>query len=125
MRSALTVLAALAAFAAGAGGALASHEEPAWDHTTGAGTLTAIVDSGIDLEHEDLSAKVVPGNTFLDCPQPDEGCGDGGWQSGPGTEGTTEGDPHGTHVAGIAGAITHNATGIAGVAPGTSLLAVR
>src|SRR5918997_6918283 len=111
MRSALAVLTALAALVSGAGGALASHEdpahpndplweehqwgpkqvrvEPAWDRTTGAGTLTAIVDSGIDLEHEDLSAKTVPGNTFLDCPQPDEGCGDGDWQSGPGTEGTT------------------------------------
>jgi len=136
------VLTVGATLAGGTGAALASHDdpahpddplwenqwgpqqirvEPAWDRTAGGGTVTAIVDSGIDLDHPDLSSKVTPGNTFLECGA--SGCGNGDWQSGPG--GTTPGEPHGTHVAGIAGAATANGTGIGSVAPDTTLLAIR
>jgi subtilisin family serine protease len=149
MRKVLAALTTCIAFAAGGGAALAGHDddthpndllwadqwgpqqvrvEPAWHRTTGAGTLTAIVDSGIDFAHEDLggAAKVVPGNTFLECPDdPDAGCGNGDWQSGPDSPDNDDGDPHGTHVAGIAGAVTNNSVGIGGVAPDTDLLAVR
>ena len=100
--------------------------EQAWDTTTGTGAVIAIVDSGIDLDHPDLAANVVPGNTFLDCG--DAGCGNGDWQSGPARGkkgGGPKGHPHGTHVAGIAAAVTNNGTGIAGVAPGARLLPVR
>ena len=97
--------------------------EPAWHRSVGQGTITAIVDSGIDLDHEDLRSKVIPGNTFLECGP--GGCGNGDWQSGPGRPDTTQGDPHGTHVAGIAGAATNNRRGIAAIAPATRLLAVR
>jgi subtilisin family serine protease len=124
-------------------GALATHEDPAapndplyqlqwgpeqvcaekaWHVTLGAGAVIAIVDSGIDLDHPDLAANVIPGNTFLDCG--DAGCGNGDWQSGARPDDRT-GHPHGTHVAGIAAAVTGNGIGIAGVAPGAKLLAVR
>jgi subtilisin family serine protease len=96
--------------------------EPAWHRTVGRGTITAIVDSGIDLDHEDLARNVLPGNTFLECGN--SGCGNGDWQSGSRPEDRT-GEPHGTHVAGIAGAIRNNRIGIAGIAPRTQLLAVR
>ncbi|MGH3443697.1 MAG: hypothetical protein ACRDUY_16950 [Nitriliruptorales bacterium] len=39
--------------------------EEAWDTTTGLGATIAIVDSGIDLDHPDLSANVLPGATFI------------------------------------------------------------
>jgi subtilisin family serine protease len=96
--------------------------EPAWHRSQGRGTITAIVDSGIDLDHPDLAGNVLAGNTFLECGK--SGCGNGDWQSGSRPEDRT-GDPHGTHVAGIAGAVTNNRLGIAGVAPRTKLLAVR
>lgn len=96
--------------------------EPAWHRSVGRGTITAIVDSGIDLDHEDLAPNVLPGNTFLECGN--SGCGNGDWQSGSRPEDRT-GEPHGTHVAGIAGAVRNNRIGIAGIAPRTQLLAVR
>ncbi|MGH3665947.1 MAG: S8 family serine peptidase, partial [Egibacteraceae bacterium] len=95
--------------------------DQAWATSTGAGTTIAVVDSGIDLDHPDLAAKIVGGNTFIDCGP--SGCGNGDWESGGPAAGA--GDPHGTHVAGSAAAITDNGTGIAGVAPDANLLAVK
>jgi subtilisin family serine protease len=144
---ALTV--ALAGVVADSGGAGATHGDPAapndplygvqwgpqqvraeqaWDTTTGISAVIAIVDSGIDLDHPDLAANVTPGNTFLGCGN--AGCGNGDWESGAVKakgkgRGQAAGHPHGTHVAGIAAAATNNGTGVAGVAPGARLLAIR
>jgi subtilisin family serine protease len=90
----------------------------AWATTEGAGATIAIVDSGVDLQHEDLAANVVAGQTFIDCG--DSGCGNGDWESAEGA-----GDPHGTHVAGIAAAVGGNGIGIAGVAPEATILPVK
>lgn len=96
--------------------------EEAWHTSTGAGTVIAIVDTGIDLDHEDLAAKVVPGQTFLECG--DAGCGNGDWESGPPNRVASK-STHGTHVAGIAAAHTNNGIGIAGVAPDAALVPVK
>ena len=93
--------------------------EGAWSRgATGSGALIAVVDSGIDLAHEDLAGKVTPGNSFLACG--DAGCGNGDWD-----DDREEPSSHGTHVAGIAAAKTGNGIGVAGVAPDAGLLAVR
>ena len=84
--------------------------------------MIAIVDSGIDRSHPDLAAKIVGGATFTGCAAKGP-CGNGDWQSG--GAGGQPAEPHGTHVAGIAAAITGNGVGIAGVAPDASLLAVK
>src|SRR5438309_693749 len=77
--------------------------EQAWATTTGSGITVGIVDSGIDHQHPDLASKVVSGNTFLGCGT--SGCGNGDWRSGPADRQDTV-SYHGTHVAGIVGAIS-------------------
>lgn len=80
-----------------------------WDIEQGNdAVIIAIIDTGIDYTHEDLAGKVVKGYDFVNedfDPRDDNG--------------------HGTHVAGIAGAVANNGRGIAGVCPGCSLLAVK
>jgi subtilisin family serine protease len=85
----------------------------AWQVATGSGSTIAIVDTGVDLHHEDLKDKIVG---HVDC------------VGHPCTPGDTAGQDdygHGTHVSGIAAAETDNGIGVAGVAPDASILAVK
>lgn len=80
--------------------------EAAWAEGRGAGTVIAVIDTGVDLSHEDLVGKLVPGTSY--------------------TSGSAQDDNgHGTHVAGIAAASTGNGTGIAGVAPDARILPIK
>lgn len=76
----------------------------AWDATQG-GVLVAVLDTGIDNDHEDLSSKIILSKDFTNSP------------SGP-----NDFYGHGTHVAGIIGAVTNNGTGVAGSCPNCTLL---
>jgi len=81
----------------------------AWDITRGSSSVKiAIVDTGVQANHPDLNGKVVNGYDFVD----DDTV-------------AQDGNGHGTHCAGIAAAVTNNGTGIAGVAPNATILAVR
>ena len=86
----------------------------AWPVATGSGVTIAIVDTGVDLTHPDLVDKIVS------LPDADFVAPKGG-----DTNGAQDEDGHGTHVAGIAAATTNNGIGVAGVAPGASILPVR
>ncbi|MGH3365118.1 MAG: S8 family serine peptidase, partial [Nocardioidaceae bacterium] len=77
--------------------------EEAWAATTGAGTVVAVVDSGVDLNHPDLKGNLVGGATFSGCKQGQSPCGNGDWR-GPDGVGN-DGDEHGTHVSGIVAAV--------------------
>ena len=89
--------------------------EAAWTRTTGAGIRIGIVDTGIDLEHEDLAGKVVESISCV---------GSGGDPAK--CEGSAQDDQgHGTHVGGIAAASKDNAKGIAGVAPDAQLVVAK
>lgn len=85
----------------------------AWQRgATGAGVTIAVLDTGVDLEHPDLAPNLVAGIDVVagqnDCP------------AGPQDE-----NGHGTHVAGIAAAVTDNGFGVAGTAPDASIMPVR
>jgi serine protease len=96
------------------------HAPTAWATSTGANVIIAVVDNGVDRTHEDLAGKVLSGNTFVDCGN--QGCGDGSWFP---NDNPDDYPAHGTHVSGIAAAITDNGKGIAGVAPDAKILPVR
>jgi thermitase len=80
--------------------------EAAWAVTKGDGVKIAILDTGIDVNHQDLSSKIEAQKDFTD-------------------QGVNDGDGHGTHTAGIAAAATDNATGIAGTCPQCKLVIVK
>lgn len=87
----------------------------AWSRATGRGVTIAVVDSGVDLQHEDLRGKLVGSVSCI-----------GSTGSASRCSGSAQDDNgHGTHVAGIALATTDNGLGVAGVAPDAKLLAVR
>ncbi len=87
----------------------------AWASSRGDGVTIAIIDSGIDLGHEDLAGKVVASTSCVGANGDARRCG-----------GSAQDDNgHGTHVAGIAAATTDNHRGVAGVAPDAKVIAVR
>lgn len=82
----------------------------AWPRSTGsAGMVVAVIDSGVDLTHPDLDDVnvVYPRNEI--------------WNN---TD-VTDDLGHGTHVAGTIFAETDNGTGIAGIAPSSSLMPIK
>lgn len=87
----------------------AIHAPQAWARSTGSNNvLVAVLDTGVDASHPDLASKLRSGaNTYGD----DSGYGD---VSG-----------HGTAVAGIIGADSNTATGVASVAWGCPILPIR
>lgn len=86
----------------------------AWDTTPGSSQIIlAFTDSGIDINHPDLAARRVPGyDAFANLEEVNGGSVDAL-------------NNHGTHVAGCGAAVGNNATGVAGVAWGCSLMMVR
>ena len=82
----------------------------AWEITTGsAGVIIAVLDSGIDSDHEDLaSGRVLAGRDIVnDDLDPEDDAG------------------HGTRVTSIASANTDNSVGVAGACWGCSILPVK
>ncbi|MDI6780381.1 MAG: S8 family serine peptidase, partial [Bacteroidota bacterium] len=80
-----------------------------WDIELGASSIIiAFLDTGIDLNHEDLATKILPGwdplfNDFI----------------------PEDVDGHGTWVTGVAAAITNNGLGVAGTCPNCMILPIK
>ena len=70
--------------------------------------VIAVIDSGVQLNHPDLAANLVPGFDFVN-----------------GDSDPSDDNGHGTHCAGIAAAIGNNGIGIAGVAYGASIMPIK
>ena len=106
-----------------------------WDILQGTGTVIAIYDDGVDTSHEDIAIWSNPGETGggketngID----DDGNGYTddyqGWDFSDNDNDpspSSSGDNHGTAVAGVAGAIGNNETGVSGSAPRAVILPVR
>jgi thermitase len=81
----------------------------AWTYTTGSsGVIIAVLDTGVDGTHPDLSAKMIPG-----------------WNMYDNNSNTSDVTGHGTGVAGIAAASSNNGIGVASVAWGCRIMPVR
>ncbi len=80
----------------------------AWNSTRGTGVTIAILDTGVDNTHPDLTSNIVPG-----------------WNFYSNNSNTTDVNGHGTAVAGVAAASTNNTIGVASVAGSSKIMPVR
>jgi len=81
----------------------------AWDIGTGGGDVTvAVLDSGIDPSHPDLTGRVIAGRNVRER-----------------TANTRDDIGHGTHVAGVIGALGNNGVGVAGLSWGVRLMPIK
>jgi serine protease len=92
-----------------------------WEVSTGQGVVVAVLDTGIDTNHEDLVANVhAEGYDFI---SDNKSSGDGnGFDGNPNDEGLSF---HGSHVAGIVAAEANNALGVAGLAYNAKIMPLR
>lgn len=86
--------------------------EAAWDMVTGAGVSIMVVDTGVDMDHPDLSPNI-PEGVGLDLVGEDD-------YPDPGS-----GSSHGTSCAGVAAAVGDNGIGVTGAAYNASIIPVR
>lgn len=110
--------------------------EAAWSARTDASSvIVAVSDTGVDLTHPDLAPNLwtntieLHGLTGVDddgngCIDDIHGCDFGDGDGDPSPFASSSGD-HGTHVAGIIGAVGNNGVGSTGVAWQASLMAVK
>lgn len=79
-----------------------------WKHSKGEGTKVAVLDTGIDLNHDDLKNNILPGINFVKRSKP-----------------PMDDSGHGSHVSSVISAEAGNNIGIAGVAPKCKILPVK
>ncbi len=85
----------------------------AWDISTGSsGTVVAVTDNAININHPDLINKMLPGHDAVDNDSDPSPCG------------SNDGF-HGSHVSGIVGAESNNNLGIASIGYDVSILPVK
>ncbi len=125
-------------------GLQAINAEPAWDTTQGDTIVVAVVDTGLDYNHEDIAGNVWQndGEVGLDASGNDKrlnGTDDDGnglsddWRGWdfvtldgtPGDSDPMDNHGHGTHVSGTIAATGNNGLGIIGVAPHAKIMALK
>jgi len=78
-----------------------------WPKTNGSRVNVAVIDTGCDLNHDDIKDNLIPGQNIIN-PNKDP----------------IDGNGHGTHVAGTIAAI-NNSLGVVGVSPETKIMPVK
>jgi subtilisin family serine protease len=78
-----------------------------WSKSNGTGVRIAVIDTGCDLEHEDLKDNIIEGHNFVNKQEP-----------------PIDRNGHGSHIAGTIAA-KNNGKGIAGVAPNAQIMPVK
>jgi subtilisin family serine protease len=81
--------------------------EKSWIKSSGEGVVCAVLDTGCDLDHADLSENLLDGKNFIDK-----------------NDKPIDKNGHGTHVSSTIAAV-NNSKGIVGVAPKTKILPVK
>ena len=109
---------------------------PAWNISAGeADVVVAVIDSGVDYDHEDLSSNMWQNTDEV----PDNGIDDDGngyvddvygYDFAADNSGNNDSDPmdievHGSHVAGTSAAVGNNGIGITGVAWNAKIMALK
>jgi len=105
--------------------------DQAWSYTRGAGSTVAVIDTGLDYNHPDIAGNLWSNTAeeFGISGVDDDGNGlvddVHGWDFYNWDNDPIDDQGHGTHVAGIIGAIADNSVGIAGVAPESRILPIK
>ena len=108
----------------------AIHANQAWDQTSGAGAIVAVIDTGLYLDHPDIRDNVwlnvdEIANNGIDDDRNGKVDDTHGWDFANSDNSPSDGYGHGTHVSGTIAATGNNGVGIIGVAHGAKIMPLK